>query len=237
MIRNVLLVCTGNTCRSSMAQALLSKMLSDDLGGKAAHIQVVSAGTRAVLGMKATKNAIKVMADEGLSIENHQAKLITEEMIVAADLILTMTLEQKKIVTELVPRAERKTFTLTEFAEEMKEIDTLILEAERVRLAMEEKRRRIIQQESPKLEELRMRNLELSRQMRALDEELSRFEHRLEQELAPERQKLEKIQNKLTSIEISDPYGQNIEAYRFCAGEIKDKLASVVRRIKLSLEK
>lgn len=90
--------------------------------------------------------------------------------------------------------------------------------------------------EGPKLEELRRRNLELSRQMRALDEELRQIEQKMEQEIAPEKRKLELIQEKLTSLEISDPYGQNIEAYKVCANEIKEKLKIVVKQIKESLE-
>ena len=236
MINQVLFVCAGNTCRSSMAEALLRKMLTEDLGGKAAKIDVISAGTGAISGSTAAQNAIEVMAKEGIDLRGHKAKKLTPELVAAADLILTMTLEQKREVISLAAAAKTKTFTLTEFAEGVKEIEKLMAAAEKLRIALEEKKRRYLEHEGPKLEQLRQRNLELSRQMRALDEELRQIEQKMDQEVAQERRELESIQSRITSLEIPDPYGQNLEAYRICAAEIKDKLQAVVEKIKSSLE-
>lgn len=228
MIRRVLFVCTGNTCRSSMAEALLRKMLTEDLGEKAATIQVVSAGTGAIIGDIASPNAIEVMKTEGISLNEHRAKRVTPDMVNAADLVLTMTLDQKKAVLNLMPTANKKVFTLAEFAEGVKEIEMLINQAEKNRQHLEEKRRRYLEHRSPELEDLR-------RRMRALDGELRQIEQKMEQEIANEKRELEQIQAKLTSLEIPDPYGKNIEAYQVCAAEIKEKLKTVVAKIKESL--
>jgi protein-tyrosine phosphatase len=211
-----------------MAEALLRKMLTEDLGEKAATIQVVSAGTGAISGDNASPNAVEVMKHEGINLQQHRARRVSPEMVNAADLVLTMTLDQKKAVLNMLPTAKHKVFTLTEFAEGVKEIEALMNHAEKLRLRLEEKRQKYLKHRSPELEDLR-------RRMRALDGELRQIEQKMEQEIASEKRELEQVQAKLTALEIPDPYGQTIEAYQVCASEIKRKLKTVVSKIKESL--
>lgn len=107
-MNHILFVCTGNTCRSPMAEAMLKSM---NIPG----IEVKSAGIFAENGGNASANAIKVL-DEFNIPHQHQSSQLNEELIAWADYILTMTDGHKQTIAGRYPRAIEKTFTLKEFA-------------------------------------------------------------------------------------------------------------------------
>ena len=117
-LKTVLFVCTGNTCRSSMAEAIFKDMLKNTKKGKDS-INVLSAGISAVEGESASRYAIQVMSEQGIDLTCHRAKLLTLEMVNKADFILTMTSGHKMAVMVMYPNAHGKTFTLKEYARRM----------------------------------------------------------------------------------------------------------------------
>lgn len=114
-MKTILFVCTGNTCRSSMAEGMFKKMLKE-AAQKKEGVRVISAGTATMKGLKASENAIRVMEEKGIDLTYHAATPITKDLIEEADLILTMTKNHKQQVLQMVPTAKEKVYTLKEYA-------------------------------------------------------------------------------------------------------------------------
>jgi protein-tyrosine phosphatase len=83
----VLFVCTGNTCRSAMAEAMVREAVQ---ATGLSTIEVASAGIGAWDGSPASEGAYLVMLERGIDLSAHRARLLTREMVDAADVILTM---------------------------------------------------------------------------------------------------------------------------------------------------
>ena len=97
----VLIVCTGNVCRSPVAEALLKARLP--------RLTVESAGLGALSGQAVDPEARVLAEQDGLDISSHRARQIEPDMIQRADLILVMSEGQRKAVGKLVPTAVGKT--------------------------------------------------------------------------------------------------------------------------------
>lgn len=107
----VLLVCTGNICRSPVAEIFLRE---HSAGEWDPHIS--SAGTQAHVGAAIYSPIRKLLVDRGLPDGPFVARQITAALVEVADLILVMTREHRSTVVVLHPPAVRRTFTLREFA-------------------------------------------------------------------------------------------------------------------------
>ncbi len=108
----ILFVCSGNTCRSPMAQTLARDWLKRH--GVGAKITVFSAGISAFTGEEATDGAKNAMRTRGLSLDTHRSRMLTPEIFGAADLVLCMTQGHKQAILQVEPND--KTFTLSEYA-------------------------------------------------------------------------------------------------------------------------
>lgn len=114
----ILFVCEGNTCRSPMAQAIFSKIVFDRYGAGASKFEIESAGLNAS-GTSPTKEAIEAMHGFGVDISGFKVKNINADLVNKADMILTMTLEQKDRLDELFPDAQDKIEMLGAYVEDM----------------------------------------------------------------------------------------------------------------------
>jgi protein-tyrosine phosphatase len=113
----VLFICTGNTCRSPMAELLMRDTLAKELKCKLGELEergvtVISAGIAAAPGCPPASEAVQVMREHGLDLSPHEAQPLTEQLVKHADLILTMTASHMQSVVERWPHAADRTSLL-----------------------------------------------------------------------------------------------------------------------------
>lgn len=106
----ILIVCTGNVCRSPLAEQLLRSQLA----GLDVHIS--SAGTEALVGRPMDERAARFSEREGGDPRGHRARQLTVEHLEDTDLVLTAERDHRRRVVESLPRGSHFTFTLREFA-------------------------------------------------------------------------------------------------------------------------
>lgn len=104
MINTVLVVCTGNICRSPLAEALLRAELP--------HLNVASAGIGALVGDPADPNAETIAAEQGLVVSAHAARQVDDSLVAGSDLILALDRGHLRWITANFPHARGRVFLL-----------------------------------------------------------------------------------------------------------------------------
>lgn len=108
----IMFICTGNTCRSAMAEAILKKKAEE----KKLNIEVYSAGLYADNRDGATLTATEIMEKMGIDLKNHRATNIRYSKITEMDIILCATKGHKIQTINLYPELKEKIFTIKEYA-------------------------------------------------------------------------------------------------------------------------
>ena len=109
---NILFLCTGNTCRSAMADGLARKIVEE----KNMDIKIYSAGIYAMKGEHASYNSVAVMKEYDTDIVTHTATPIEDINIEDMDLILCATDKHKRQILNTYSCAQGKTYTMKEYA-------------------------------------------------------------------------------------------------------------------------
>ena len=107
---NILFVCTGNTCRSPLAEAVAKSIFPKD------EYNIMSAGLSVIENQPASENAVLAAEALGLNLKEHNAKQITPSLIKDADIVLTMTSGHKQAIANACNSEGTPVFTLAEYA-------------------------------------------------------------------------------------------------------------------------
>lgn len=180
----VLFVCTGNICRSPMAEQMLKDFLrKTGVDG----VEVESAGTWAMVGENIPKPGQDAMIEAGLAPQPHQARQLDADLLRGANLVLTATEEHRADAVRTLVKANRYTFTIREFARLAEFV------------------------ENPEGTEF------VAMEAEGLDEKL--------QLVASARGYVEDMGN----INLEDPYGLDIDAYRATRDQLSEDIAILGR--------
>lgn len=115
MYKNILFICTGNSCRSPMAEVLFRKILKDNFSKNTFVVR--SAGTAAFGGAGSTIEAQEVMKRRGLDLSSHSARMVDYKILKEADIAFVMAQRHRDELERLHPDFLKKVFVLRKYVE------------------------------------------------------------------------------------------------------------------------
>lgn len=201
-MKHILFVCTGNTCRSPMAETLLKKKHPD--------VEAQSAGIFAHMGSPASRGTLDAMKRQGIEM-NHQSQPVTKDLMRWADLVLTMTIQHKQNLIMEYPEYQDIIFTLKEYVLDSQENNWQRLKE--VYSTLEDKKAVFLQ-----------KNRQKYNSDQALEKAL--YEH-----LNEEIELIREMESDFPNIDISDPFGGSLDTYEAALLEIEKHIELLIKKL------
>ncbi|MBB5174086.1 low molecular weight protein arginine phosphatase [Texcoconibacillus texcoconensis] len=214
-MKNILFVCTGNTCRSPMAEAILKEKLSND------KMDIRSAGVHAMDGMPLSQGSKQVLETEGLSID-HESRALTETLLAWADLVLTMTESHKRMVKEQYPKNSDHVYTLKEYVNEDAHTKQKREELHQHLTEIELKRSEYLANNQKEVDEYNETN-------NVSDQE--KMEMELLEQIKPHQEAIDRLKSELPSYDIVDPFGGNVDIYQKTYREMEKEIEKLISKL------
>lgn len=225
----VLFVCTGNTCRSPMAEKLFRKMAAEQGLG----VDVKSAGVFASPGSPASANARHVLQGRGIT-EGHSSQQVSPALVDWADLIITMTEAHKQSLFQQYPDHAEKVYTLKEYTDTSEGTTDRLAELDELYDRLEEKQEAFMKEHRDEIHQLEERYQELYSQLELVREQLDDWRERIMQATVAERNQISILEQQTPDYDIGDPFGGTVETYENCAVEIESALTRMLDVLKKS---
>lgn len=204
----ILFVCTGNTCRSPMAEVLLREKGD----GK---FEVQSAGIFASTGAPANPNAVKALLNRDMTID-HLSKPLNDDLINWADYIFTMTENHKQLLLQRFPEGYEKLYTLKEFLIDDKASREIWSKLQDTMIQLEEKRAQYLHC---------LTDSELT------EEDRQAKEKAFNKEIEKEQALMQELESRLPDVDVSDPYGGNDQIYEAACAELERLIDQLIGKL------